>query len=168
MAIKKILTFPHPVLREKAKKITTFDDELRQLASDMGETMYNAPGVGLAANQIGVPRQIVVVDKSKDEDEKKFITLVNPVISEGEGSVNGEEGCLSVLEYESNVKRFQKIRVKAQDLDGKELDFIAEDRFARIIQHEVDHLHGTLFIDRISRLKLSLYKKKLKKILKNK
>jgi peptide deformylase len=168
MAIKKILTFPHPVLREKAKKITTFDDELRQLASDMGETMYNAPGVGLAANQIGVPRQIVVVDISKDEDEKKFITLVNPVISEGEGSVNGEEGCLSVLEYESNVKRFQKIRVKAQDLDGKELDFIAEDRFARIIQHEVDHLHGTLFIDRISRLKLSLYKKKLKKILKNK
>jgi peptide deformylase len=168
MTIKKILTFPNPVLREKAKKITTFDDELKQLANDMGKTMYNAPGVGLAANQIGITRQIVVVDVSREEDEKKFIALINPVISEGEGSVTGEEGCLSVLEYESKVKRFQKIRVTAQDLDGRELDFRAEDRFARIIQHEVDHLHGTLFIDHISRLKLTLYKKKLKKILKNK
>jgi len=166
MAIKKILTFPHPVLREKAQEITTFDDELKQLAADMGETMYAAPGVGLAANQIGIARQIVVVDISGKEDEKKFIALVNPVISEGEGSVIGEEGCLSVLEYESKVKRFQKIRVTANDLEGRELDFTAEDRFARIIQHEVDHLHGTLFIDHISRLKLTLYKKKLKKILK--
>ena len=168
MAIRKIFTFPHPVLREKAKKIKSFDDELKQLAADMGETMYDAPGVGLAANQIGIARQIVVVDISKEEDEKKFIALVNPVISEGEGSVIGEEGCLSVLEYESKVKRFQKIRVTAQDLEGKEIDFVAEDRFARIIQHEVDHLQGTLFIDRISRLKLSMYKKKLKKILKRK
>jgi len=168
MAIKKIITFPNPVLREKAKKVTDFDDELKQLATDMGETMYDAPGVGLAANQIGIARQIVVVDVSREEDEKKFIALINPVISEGEGSVIGEEGCLSVLEYETKVKRFQKIRVTAHDLEGKELDFEAEDRFARIIQHEVDHLHGTLFIDRISRLKLTLYKKKLKKILKNK
>lgn len=168
MAIKKIITFPNPVLREKAKKITTFDNELKQLANDMGKTMYDAPGVGLAANQIGIARQIVVVDVSKEEDEKKFIALVNPVISEGEGSLIGEEGCLSVLEYETNVKRFQKIRLTAQDLEGKELDFMAEDRFARIIQHEVDHLNGILFIDHISRLKLTLYKKKLKKILKSK
>ena len=168
MAIHTIITFPDPILREEAKKITTFDDELATLASDMGETMYAAPGVGLAANQIGIARQIVVVDISKDEDEKKFIALINPVISEGEDSVVGEEGCLSVLEYESKVKRFQKIRVTAQDLTGKELDFTAEDRFARIIQHEVDHLHGKLFIDHISRLKLTLYKKKLKKILRKK
>ncbi len=168
MAIKKILTFPNPILREKAKKIISFDEDLKQLASDMGETMYDAPGVGLAANQIGLAHRIVVVDVSREEDEKKFIALINPVISEGEGSVAGEEGCLSVLEYETKVKRFQKIRIMAQGLDGKEIDFVAEDRFARIIQHEVDHLHGTLFIDRISRLKLSLYKKKLKKILKNK
>jgi peptide deformylase len=168
MAIKKILTFPNPILREKAKKITRFDEELKQLAKDMGQTMYDAPGVGLAANQIGITRQIVVVDVSREEDEKKFIALINPVISEGEGSVTGEEGCLSVLEYETKVKRFQKIRVTAQDLDGKTIDFEAEDRFARIIQHEVDHLHGTLFIDHISRLKLTLYKKKLKKILRNK
>ncbi len=165
MAIHKIITFPDPVLRQKAKKITVFDDELKKLALDMGETMYKAPGIGLAANQIGIARQIVVVDISQEQDEKKFISLVNPEISEGEGSVVDEEGCLSIIEYESKVKRFQKIRVKARDLDGKEMDFIAEDRFARVIQHEVDHLHGKLFIDRISTLKRSLYKKRLKKIL---
>ena len=168
MAIKKIITFPNPVLREKAKKITVFDDELKQLAADMGETMYEAPGVGLAANQIGIARQIVVVDISREENEKKYIALVNPVISDGEGSETGEEGCLSVLEFESKVKRFKKIHVTALDLEGKKMDFDAEDRFARIIQHEVDHLRGKLFIDHISRLKLTLYKKKLKKILKNK
>ena len=156
------------MLREKAKKITTFDDELKQLANDLGQTMYDAPGVGLAANQIGIARQIVVVDISEEEDEKKFIALINPVISNGKGSINGEEGCLSVLEYEAKVKRFQKIRVTGQDIEGKELDFEAEDRFARIIQHEVDHLHGTLFIDHLSMLKRGMYKKKLKKILKSK
>ena len=168
MAIKKIITYPDPVLRKKAKKITTFDEELKKLASDMGETMYNAPGVGLAANQIGLAIQIVVVDVSKEKDEKKFIPLVNPVLSEGEGCEIDEEGCLSVIDYQAKVKRFRKIKVTAQDLDGKEMEFIAEDRFARIIQHEVDHLNGTLFIDRISRLKLNLYKKKLKKILRQK
>ncbi len=167
MTIQKILTYPHPVLRKKAEKIKKIDDDIKQLAADMGETMYNAPGVGLAANQIGVARQLIVVDVSKEENEKKYIVLINPEISEGEGSVVGEEGCLSVLEYESKVKRFQKIRVTALDIEGNELDFEAEDRFARIIQHEVDHLHGKLFIDRISRLKLGMYKKKLKKILKN-
>ncbi len=167
MAIKEIITYPHPVLREKAKKITTFDDELRQLAADMGETMYKAPGVGLAANQVGLAVQLVVVDVSREKDEKKFIALVNPVLSEGEGSEIDEEGCLSVIDYQAKVKRFRKIKVTAQDLEGKEMEFVAEDRFARIIQHEVDHLNGTLFIDRISRLKLSLYKKKLKKILRN-
>jgi len=168
MTIRKIITYPHPVLREKAKKIKEIDDDIKQLAADMGETMYNAPGVGLAANQVGIARQIVVVDISKEENEKKCIVLINPVISEGEGSIVGEEGCLSVREYESKVKRFQKIRVTALDIEGKELDFEAEDRFARIIQHEVDHLLGTLFIDRISRLKLTMYKKKLKKLLKDK
>ena len=168
MAIREILTYPHPVLRKKAEKISTFDDELKQLASDMGQTMYNAPGIGLAANQIGVARQIIVVDISKEENEKQFIVLINPVISEGEGSVSGEEGCLSVLDYEAKVKRFQKIKVCALNLEGEELSFEAEDRFARIIQHEVDHLHGTLFIDRISGLKRALYKKKLKKLLKKK
>lgn len=168
MAIRTILTFPDPVLRKTAAKVTSFDDELKQLSLDMGETMYDAPGIGLAANQIGVLLQVVVIDISQTEDEKKFITLVNPEISEGDGCVSDEEGCLSVIEYTTNVERFRKIKVNAQDLDGKPLEFEAEERFARVIQHEVDHLHGKLFIDRISSLKRNLYKKKLKKILKSK
>ena len=166
MTIRTIKTFPDPVLRKMAKKVTTFDDELKGLAHDMAETMYDAPGVGLAANQIGVLLQIAVIDISEPEGEKKFITLVNPEISEGQGCVTGDEGCLSVIEYTSTVDRYQKIKVTAQDLDGNELEFEAEDFFARVIQHEVDHLHGKLFIDRISPLKRNLYKKKLKKLLK--
>lgn len=167
MAIREILTFPNPILRQTAKKVTTFDNALKKLAADMGETMYDAPGIGLAANQIGVLQQIIVVDITEPGGQKKFIAYVNPVISEGEGTIVDEEGCLSVIEYTSNVKRFKKIKVNAQDLDGNDLEFVAEDRFARIIQHEVDHLHGKLFIDRISSLKRNLYKKKLKKILRS-
>jgi len=165
MTIRTIITYPHPVLRQKAEKITVFDQELKDLVADMAETMYKAPGVGLAANQIGVARQLVVVDRSTVDNERRYITLVNPLISDGEGSVVDEEGCLSVIECYAKVKRFRKIHVTAQDVDGNPLEFDAEDRFARIIQHEVDHLLGTLFIDRLSPLKRALYKKKLKKIL---
>jgi peptide deformylase len=166
MTIRKILTYPAPVLREKAEKIEEFDDALRELAQDMVETMYHAQGVGLAGNQIGIARQIVVVDTSSEEENPTNIVLINPVISDGEGQIPDQEGCLSVVEYSAKVDRFQKIRITAQDPEGKKIDFIAEDHFARIIQHEVDHLHGKLFIDRISSLKRGLYKKKLKKILK--
>ena len=165
MAIRTILTYPHPVLREKAAKITEFDQELQTLVEDMAETMYAAPGVGLAANQIGVARQVVVVDRSTVDNQRDYITLVNPVISDGEGSIIDEEGCLSVIECYAKVKRFRKIHVTAQDVQGNPLEFDAEDRYARIIQHEIDHLLGTLFIDRLSSLKRALYKKKLKKIL---
>lgn len=168
MAIRKILTYPNPVLRQEAKRVTRFNEELKKLAEDMGETMYEAPGIGLAANQIGVLLQVIVVDVTELDGEKKFVTYVNPVISEGEGSEIDEEGCLSVIDYTSQVKRFKKIKVTAQDIDGNPMEFEAEDRLARIFQHEVDHLHGKLFIDRISTLKRSLYKKKLKKILKSK
>ncbi len=167
MAILTILTFPHPILRQKAGKVTRFDDELKQLAADMGETMYKAPGVGLAANQIGVLQQLVVIDVSREEEEKECFVLVNPVILNEEGCEVDEEGCLSVREYTAKVKRFTQIHVTAQNLDGKTFEFDAEDRFARIIQHEIDHLHGKLFIDRISSLKRGLYKKKLKKILRS-
>jgi peptide deformylase len=168
MAIRTILTYPHPVLREKAEKITVFDQELQTLVEDMAETMYAAPGVGLAANQIGVARQVVVVDRSTVDNQRTYITLVNPVITDGEGSIIDEEGCLSVIECYAKVKRFQKIHVTAQDVQGNPLEFDAEDRYARIIQHEIDHLLGTLFIDRLSSLKRALYKKKLKKLLQEK
>ncbi|MDD2464625.1 MAG: peptide deformylase [Desulfobulbus sp.] len=167
MAIRDIITFPHPVLRQKAETITEFNEELKALVEDMADTMYKAPGVGLAANQIGVARRVVLVDQSIEDDERNFITLVNPEITQGEGSVVQEEGCLSVIECYSNVKRYQKIHVTAQDVEGRPLEFDAEDRFARIIQHEVDHLLGTLFIDHLSTLKRAMYKKKLKKILKD-
>lgn len=165
MAIRKIITYPHPVLREKAEPITVFDEALQALVKDMADTMWDAPGVGLAANQIGIARQLVVVDRSTLDNERHYLPLVNPVITGGEGSIVDEEGCLSVIEYTANVKRFRRIYVIARDIEGNPLEFEAEDRFARIIQHEVDHLLGTLFIDRLSSLKRALYKKKLKKLL---
>ncbi|MBM9536787.1 peptide deformylase [Desulfobulbus alkaliphilus] len=165
MSIRKILTFPHPILRLKAEPITVFDEELHTLVQDMVDTMHAAPGVGLAANQIGIPRQLVVVDNSTVDNERAYLALVNPRITAGEGSMVDEEGCLSVVECFAKVKRFRKIHVTAQDMEGNPLQFDAEDRFARIIQHEVDHLLGTLFIDHLSTLKRALYKKKLKKIL---
>ena len=164
MPIRPILTYPHPVLRQKAAQVTNFDEALKTLVADMGETMFAAPGVGLAANQIGVPLQVIVVDSSTP-GHRDFMALINPVISNGQGSVFDEEGCLSVKECLAKVKRFQKIHVTAQDVDGNPFAFDAENRFARIIQHEVDHLLGKLFIDHISPLKRSLYKKKLKKML---
>jgi len=153
MAILDILTFPDPILRRKAAPVTDFNDELKKLAADMGETMYAASGIGLAANQVGVLQQIIVVDVSTDENNRQFTTFVNPVLSDGEGSEVDEEGCLSVIEYTSTVTRFKKVKLSAQNLDGKKIELIAEDRFARVLQHEVDHLHGKLFIDRISALK---------------
>ena len=167
MAVKKIITYPHPVLRQKTKEVTAFDDSLRQLVADMIETMYAAPGVGLAANQIGVALQVVVVDiTAGQEGEKQQRVFVNPEILDGAGAQVGEEGCLSVIDFAADVKRYQNIKVRAQDLDGNIEEFEAENRFARILQHEVDHLNGILFIDRISSLKRTLYKRRLKKELK--
>lgn len=165
MAIKKIITYPNPVLRQKVESVTSFDESLKELARDLAETMYAAPGAGLAANQIGVCLRVVVIDVSKGEDEKKPLVLVNPEIIEKEGCQIDEEGCLSVIDYTAKVERFQKLLVRAQDLQGKTWEFPAEDFFARVIQHELDHLNGVLFIDRLSPLKRTLYKKRLKKIL---
>jgi len=165
MAIKKIFTFPDPVLRQKVETVTNFDASLTQLAADLAETMYAAPGAGLAANQIGVCLRIVVLDVSVDKEEKKHLVLVNPEIIEKEGCQVDEEGCLSVIDLTANVERYSKLVVRAQDLDGKTWEFPAEDFFARVIQHELDHLNGILFIDHLSVLKRSLYKRRLKKLL---
>ena len=167
MAIKKILTYPDPVLRQKTEPVTSFDDSLKQLARDLAETMYNAPGAGLAANQIGVCLRVVVIDVSAGEDVKKPLVLVNPEIIEKEGCQIDEEGCLSVIEYTAKVERYSKLLIRAQDLDGKTWEFPAEEFFARVIQHELDHLDGILFIDRLSPLKRTIYKKRLKKILRD-
>ena len=165
MAIKKILTYPDPVLRKKVETVTVFDESLRQLAADLAETMYDAPGAGLAANQIGVCQRVVVVDISKNREEKKHLVLVNPEIIEKGGCQIDEEGCLSVIDLTAGVERYSKLLVRAQDLEGKTWEFPAENFFARVIQHEIDHLNGILFIDRLSSLKRTLYKRRLKKLL---
>lgn len=165
--IRKIITYPHPILIQKAAPISKFDEALHRLISDMIETMFDAPGAGLAACQIGEPIRLVVINTSEKEEDadRQAIALINPEIIQAEGSQVDVEGCLSVRAYSTKVTRFQKIQVRAQDASGQTREFEAEDFFARVIQHECDHLEGKLFIDRISSLKRGFYKKKLKKIL---
>ncbi len=163
MSLRPILKFPDPVLRKKAEKVTVFDDSLGPLITDMAATMYDAPGIGLAAPQIGESIQLIVVDVSKEEDEQKFTVLINPEITEREGFQVDEEGCLSVVDLTASVKRSQKITVTYQDASGAEQSITTEDRFAVVLQHEIDHLHGILFLDHLSTLKRTLYKKKIKK-----
>ncbi len=165
MSLRTILTFPDPVLRKKAIKVTEFDESLQGLIADMTDTMYDAPGVGLAAPQIGESIQLIVVNASQEADGRDTLVMVNPEIIEKEGSQVDEEGCLSVLDLTASVKRSKKITVSYQDKTGQSLEMTAEDRFSVILQHEIDHLHGVLFIDHLSTLKRALYKKKIKKMM---
>ncbi|MDZ7641090.1 MAG: peptide deformylase [Desulfurivibrio sp.] len=182
MAIRPVVTFPEASLKSKAGPVTEFDDSLRELVADMIATMHDAPGVGLAAPQIGVPLQVVVIlgrvarpelaggegdqqPATVEEERNPSLVLINPRLVEAQGEEMDEEGCLSVREYTSKVKRYARVRVSALDLAGKPLEIDAEGFFARVIQHELDHLEGTLFIDRLSSLKRALYRKKLKKII---
>lgn len=164
MSIQKIYQYPDSVLRKQTEKIATFDNGLAKLVEDMAETMYDAPGIGLAAPQIGKSIKLIVVDISEDQEgEKKYMPLINPEIINHEGTQLDEEGCLSVPELTANVKRNLKVTVAYQDLQGQAHELSTEDRFAVVLQHEIDHLNGILFIDHLSPLKRSLYKKKVKK-----
>lgn len=160
-SLQEILKYPNPILRKKNAAVTAFDEGLKKLVADMAETMYKAPGIGLAAPQIGVSQQVVIIDITKEKNE--LMVLINPKIISCEGSQVDEEGCLSVVDLSAEVKRFNKITVKAQNLAGEDIEFEAEEWFARVIQHEIDHLNGILFIDHLSSLKRALYKKKRKK-----
>ncbi|SDT84883.1 peptide deformylase [Desulfobacula phenolica] len=172
MAILKILTYPEKSLLQPSDKVGTIDDDIIKLTEDMGETMFEAPGVGLAAPQVGVNKRIIVYDSNAanpedDGSKKKFTALINPEIISASGSIISEkEACLSVLDYSSDVKRYETVTVKALDTEGKQLEFEAQGILAVIMQHEIDHLDGILFIDRISILKRTMYKKKLAKKLK--
>lgn len=169
MSIKRIYKYPEPVLRRKTEEITTFDKDLAKLIEDMAETMYDAPGIGLAAPQIGHSIKLMVVDISKDEDGgKKYMAMINPEIIAHEGEQLDEEGCLSVPELTANVKRYRGVTVSYQDSEGNSRKLSTEDRFAVVLQHEIDHLNGVLFLDHLSSLKRNLYKKKVKKWLANK
>jgi peptide deformylase len=168
MALREVLQFPDPRLKRVAEPIEEIDDGIRELASDMLEVMYDEPGIGLAAIQVGEPIRLIVVDTEWSEEgaEPSPLVLVNPEILERDGAITWTEGCLSVPDFQAEVERSQKVRVRGLDLDGNEWIEEAEDLRAVCFQHEIDHLDGMLFIDRISRLKRSMYVKKRKKALK--
>ncbi len=161
MAILNILHFPDPRLRNKALPVETVDDEIRQLAHDMLETMYQAPGIGLAATQVDILKRVIVIDISDDNSEP--LILVNPELMETEGEREFQEGCLSVPEAYEMVTRADTIKFKALDLDGKPFERTAEGLLATCIQHEIDHLDGKLFVDYLSNLKRDRIRKKLEK-----
>ena len=165
MAIRKIIEYPDPILRVKAHNVETFDEELKTLITDMAETMYDAPGIGLAAPQVAESMRVIVVDTTLPEEEHQYMALINPEITDHEFKQIDEEGCLSVPELTAKVERYKKITVRYRDENGAEQELTAEDRFAVVLQHEIDHLNGILFIDHLSPLKRSLYKKKRKKML---
>ena len=165
MPLRDIVQFPDPRLKQVSKPITEVDDALRELARDMIEVMYDEPGIGLAAPQVAASVRMFVIDTewSQEGGEKQPLVVLNPEISDREGEITWEEGCLSVPDYTANVERDAKITLRGTDLDGNPIEETAEGLRAVCIQHEVDHLDGILFIDRISRLKRSLYIKKRKK-----
>jgi peptide deformylase len=161
--ILPILTFPDPLLKQKSAPVTIITDEIIQLARDMAETMYDAPGVGLAAPQIAVLQRIIVIDVAAKNEGPQLLTVINPTIIHGEGETFEEEGCLSVPDFSANVKRHERVVVKGLSLEGQERIWHADGLLAVAFQHEIDHLDGILFIDRLSPLKRDLYVKRLKK-----
>jgi peptide deformylase len=162
--IRRIYTYPEPVLKEVANDVADIDGVVATTLEDMVETMYAAPGVGLAAPQIGLSQRIIVLDVDHENKGKQLLKLVNPVIAESEGEVLWEEGCLSVRDYQAEVLRAERVLVKAWTVDQKEIEIEGTGLLAVALQHEIDHLNGTLFIDRLSRLKRDLYKRRLKKM----
>ncbi len=166
MAVLPILVLGDKRLREKANPVTEVGDAERQLIDDLVETMHDAPGIGLAATQVGVPKRIVVIDITAGEgdSEGEVLALVNPEISCPEGEQVGQEGCLSVPEEFADVKRPLSLRLKALDRDGNPLEMEAADLLARVICHEVDHLDGIMFVDHLSSLKRSLIARRVRKL----
>ena len=165
MALLNILHFPDPRLRNKAEAVTEFNDELKTLVSDMFETMYQAPGIGLAATQVDVHKRLLVMDVSEDKNSPRV--LINPEIISSEGEEEMDEGCLSVPGFYETVQRAEKILVRAQDVDGSFFEIKADGLEAVCIQHEMDHLEGKLFVDYISSLKRDRIRKKLEKLKKS-
>ncbi len=167
MAIREIRTYPDTVLRVKTARVDKIDGSLDRLIEDMVETMHAAPGVGLAANQVGVSLRLAVIDLSSREDRAQrhqLFVIINPEIISQEGSVIEEEGCLSIPEYSEKVKRAAKVKVRAQDRTGKPFEIEAEGLLAKALQHEIDHLNGMLFIDRLSPLKKNIFKRRFRKV----
>lgn len=182
MALRKILTYPDPFLRKKCAPVEEIDGEVLKLLDDMAETMYGARGVGLAASQIGADKRVVVIDISPrnieadeeegegEEEEAEYdgpglIELINPEIISSEGQIIAEEACLSIPGFTSDVRRKQRVVIEAYNREGQMIEIEASELLARVFQHEIDHLDGVLFIDRLSRLKRELIKRKIEKVL---
>lgn len=160
----EVLKYPDPLLKQISAPVQEVTDELRALVKDMAETMYANDGIGLAAPQVGRLIRLIVIDLSGPSERSALQVFINPVLEKiGNEILESEEGCLSVVDYRANVKRYATVRVQATDLDGNKIDFEADDLAAICLQHEVDHLDGKVFVDRISSLKRSLYNTKLKK-----
>ena len=166
MPLLKIVNCMDPVLRKKCLKVKNIDETLINLTDNMIETMYNASGLGLAANQVGVSSDFFVIDVGIEKEKRDPVIIINPVISASEEKVITEEGCLSIPELFANVKRSQRVEVKGYDLKGNELRYEAEGFLARAFQHEMDHLNGVLFWDNISKVKRDMHQRKFKKKLK--
>jgi peptide deformylase len=163
MAVREILIIGHPTLVGMSEPVVQIDEDIVRLAEDMVDTVHAAPGVGLAAPQVGVSKRVIVVDLSVGQNKDDLIILVNPEVVAQEGSVSCEEGCLSVPDIREKVTRPYKVTVRGLDLQGRTVDIEGEDLLARALCHEIDHLDGILFVDKLSPLKRTLIKKKLKK-----
>ncbi len=161
MALLPVKKYPEKVLKEKALPITEFDSKLEKLAKDMFETMYKEIGCGLAANQVGLLHRIFVLDVSEEGDDP--IVFINPEIIERSGKIKSEEGCLSIPGFREIIDRSEKVRVKAQNTAGEFFELEADGLMSRAIQHELDHLDGILFVDKLSHLKKQLFKKWIEK-----
>jgi len=162
--IHQVVKWPEPVLAKRGEEVTVFDDALKTLVEEMFESMYIAQGIGLAAPQISLSKRITVIDISFRKNPSDKLALINPEIIHAEGKQVEEEGCLSLPEIREKVVRASKVKVKAQDVTGKWFEVEGEELLARALQHEIDHLDGVLFIDRISRLKRELVLRKIKKM----
>ena len=167
MSKLKIVTYPNKILTKKSEPVTDINKEIHKLIEDMADTMYAFSGVGLAAIQVGIPKQIIIYDHIAEENKRNFQALINPEIVKHNGSQTSEkEGCLSLPGLRANVRRFQAVSVKGLNLQGKPVTIDAEGLLAVILQHEIEHLNGALLVDKISALKRNIYKRKTLKNLK--
>jgi peptide deformylase len=167
LKIHPVVKYPDPVLAKPAEPITVFDDALKTLVAEMFESMYVAQGIGLAAPQISISKRLTVIDTSFKKEPKDKLVLINPEVIETAGSQLEEEGCLSLPDIREKVKRAARVKVRAQDENGEWFEVEGEELLARAMLHEIDHLNGVLFIDRISRLKRELALRKIRKLIKN-
>lgn len=165
--IYEVVKYPEPVLMQQGEKVTDFGPELQNFVADMFATMYASQGIGLAAPQIGVSRQVTVIDVSFKDDPDAKLVLINPEILETEGRQYEEEGCLSFPDVREKIPRAAWVKVRAQNEKGEFFEVEGEELLARALQHEIDHLHGVLFIDRLSGLKKDLVKRRIRKLIKN-